>query len=133
MKKLFKIKYLISILACLTPLAALPANDTAEGGPPAPQQRDGQRQARVAACQADPQACRAERQARLEQRFKLADTDGNGMISRAEAEKAMPRLSRRFDRIDADHDGYITRDEIAAALKARFERHQRRMERPRSI
>jgi hypothetical protein len=75
-----------------------------------------------AACNADPEKCRAERQARFEQRFKLADTDGNGMISRAEAEKALPRLLRRFDHIDADHDGQISKEEIAAARKARFER-----------
>jgi hypothetical protein len=86
---------------------------------------------RVAECKANPEKCRAERMARFEQRFKLADADGNGMISRAEAEKAMPRLVRHFDRIDADRDGQITKDEIAAARKAHFEQRQRRLETPK--
>lgn len=85
---------------------------------------------RIAACKAEPEKCQAQRQARFEQRFKEADSDGNGMISRSEAEKAMPRLRHHFELIDADHDGQISRDEIDADRKARAQRHQRRMERP---
>jgi len=70
-------------------------------------------------CRADPAKCRAEIQARHEERFKRADSDGNGALSRAEAEKGMPVLSRHFDRIDANKDGQITREEIEAARKAR--------------
>jgi hypothetical protein len=87
-------------------------------------------QQRMAECKADPEKCHAERQARFEQRFKLADKDGNGMISRAEAEQALPRMLRHFDRIDADHDGQITREEISAMRKARFEGRRRHAERP---
>ncbi len=83
---------------------------------------------RIEACKANPEKCRAERQARFEGLFKKADADGNGMISRAEAEKAMPRLARHFDLIDANKDGQITRDEIVTARKARFE--QRRSSKP---
>jgi hypothetical protein len=85
---------------------------------------------RMAERKADPEKCRAERRARFEQRFKLADKDGNGMISRAEAEQAMPRMLRRFERIDAGHDGQISKEEIAAARKARFDGQRRRTERP---
>lgn len=83
---------------------------------------------RRAECQANPEKCRTERMARFEQRFKSADADGNGMISRAEAEKGMPRLARRFDQIDANKDGQITRDEMAAARKAFMERRKPRPE-----
>lgn len=72
-----------------------------------------------AQCQADPEKCRQQAQAQREQRFKQADTDGNGMLSRAEAEKGMPRLARNFDRIDSNKDGQLSRDELAAARKAR--------------
>lgn len=87
-------------------------------------------QKRMAECKADPERCRAERQARFEQRFKTADADGNGLISREEAQKAMPRLVRRFERIDTNKDGQISKDEIAAARKAHYEQRRRPAERP---
>ncbi len=80
---------------------------------------------RMEECKANPEKCRAERAAAMDKRFKSADTDGNGMFSRAEAEKGMPRLARRFERIDANKDGQVSRDEIAAARKAHFEQRKR--------
>lgn len=47
------------------------------------------------------------------ERLKAADTDGNGMINRAEA-AALPRLAKHFDTIDANTDGNITQDEMRA-------------------
>lgn len=81
--------------------------------------------ARREQCRENPEQCRAERQARFAERFKQADTDGDGSLSKVEAEKGMPRLARRFDAIDADKDGRVTRDEIEAARKARAERRQK--------
>ena len=46
--------------------------------------------------------------------FKKLDTDGDGRISRAEAQAA-PRLAARFDDIDANKDGFLTPDELKAA------------------
>jgi len=86
-----------------------------------------QMKARVEQCKANPEKCRAERQARFEQRFKKADLDGNGTISRAEAEKAMPRLVRRFERLDANSDGQITRAEFESARKSREPRKNKVM------
>lgn len=106
---------------------------------------------RRAQCEANPEQCRAEKKARMEQyckdnpqrcedmkkrmqergadkkgafieRFKRADKDGNGAISRAEAEQSIPLLARRFDGLDANKDGQITMDELAAARKARMEK-----------
>ena len=61
----------------------------------------------------------------FEQRFKRADTNGDGAISRAEAQTSLPRLARHFERVDANKDGQVTREEMAAARKVRFERRKR--------
>ena len=82
-------------------------------------ERRAKRKQRHEQCQADPGKCQAERRARAEQRFSKADGDGNGAISRGEAEKGMPRLAQHFDRIDANKDGQITLAELGAAHKAR--------------
>ncbi len=79
-------------------------------------------------CQANPDKCRKERMARFEQRFKSADADGNGLISRAEASKGMPRLVRRFEQVDANKDGQISREEMVAARKALHGHRQPRAE-----
>lgn len=70
-------------------------------------------------CKADPEKCRAEAQARGRERFKKADANGDGRISREEAQKGMPQVARNFDRIDANKDGMVTLDELEAASKAR--------------
>lgn len=64
-------------------------------------------------------AHRGERQAKAAQRFRHADTDGDGAISRAEAEQHAPRLARRFDRIDGNRDGKLTPDELRAYRETR--------------
>jgi Ca2+-binding EF-hand superfamily protein len=57
---------------------------------------------------------RGEKGKHLGAMFKKLDTDGDGRISRAEAQAA-PRLAERFDAIDANKDGFITMDEMKAA------------------
>ena len=62
--------------------------------------------------------------------FKKADADGNGTLSRAEVEKAMPRLAAKFDSIDTDKDGQLSRGELQAWKKAhKGERHAKAAER----
>ncbi len=46
--------------------------------------------------------------------FQRADRDGDGRLSRKEAEH-FPALSQRFDQIDGNRDAYISRDEFNAA------------------
>ena len=62
--------------------------------------------------------------------FSKADANGDGKLSRAEVEKALPRLAGSFDRIDTDKDGQISRAELQAWKKAhRGERQARAAER----
>jgi len=53
-----------------------------------------------------------------ETRFKVADTDKNGKLTKAEAKDGMPRIHVNFDRIDTNRDGFVTLAEIKAALAA---------------
>jgi hypothetical protein len=70
-------------------------------------------------CKANPEKCRAEAQAQQEERFKRADANKDGRLTREEANKGMPVVSRNFDQIDANKDGAVTLEEIAAARKSR--------------
>ena len=54
---------------------------------------------------------RTEMHSRGEERWKAADKDGDGLISRDEA-AAMPRMAEHFDRLDANTDGRVSRDEV---------------------
>lgn len=59
------------------------------------------------------------------ERLKAADTNADGMISRDEAQLAMPGLFANFDAIDANKDGLVTLQEMQAAHLAHRGRHGR--------
>lgn len=65
-----------------------------------------------------PEVCQAQMHERHEARVKAADSDGDGAISKAEAEKALPRLGANFEAVDADKDGKVTVSELDAARVA---------------
>ena len=67
------------------------------------------------------------RDARGFDRLKQADTDGNGMLSRAEA-AALPMIAKHFDEIDANHDGQITADELRAFHEKRRAEHWKKLD-----
>ena len=70
-----------------------------------------------------------EHGSRMETRFKAADKDNDGSLTREEA-KAMPRVAKNFDAIDADKSGTVTLAEIQAAMKKMAkEAHDRGVER----
>lgn len=75
-----------------------------------------------AASPPDREAGRTERHARKAERrarIKAADTNGDGALSRAEADAAgLKGISRRFDVIDSNKDGRVTRDEMRTARPA---------------
>lgn len=55
---------------------------------------------------------RADGRAKAQERWKAADTDGDGAISRKEAETSMPGVAERFKKFDVDGNGKIERDEL---------------------
>jgi Ca2+-binding EF-hand superfamily protein len=55
---------------------------------------------------------RTEMRAKADERWKAADTDGDGALSRAEAEASMPGIAKRFETFDANVDGKVSRDEM---------------------
>jgi hypothetical protein len=58
----------------------------------------------------------------LLERLKAADTNADGMLSRAEA-AALPRIAAHFDEIDANKDGQITMEELRAFHAQRHADH----------
>lgn len=58
------------------------------------------------------EAMRTEMRAKAHERLKAADTDGDGSLSRVEAEASMPGLVAKFDQMDADKNGKISPDEM---------------------
>lgn len=59
------------------------------------------------------------RNEKLAQRFRAADLDGNGVLSREEAERGMPEFASQFELIDANHDGRVSPEEVRAHRKRR--------------
>jgi Ca2+-binding EF-hand superfamily protein len=72
----------------------------------------------TAAPRAQQEADPAARAAQLEKRFKDADKNGDGKLTREEAEAGMPRVFKNFDAIDKDKKGYVTVEDIKAAFAA---------------
>jgi Ca2+-binding EF-hand superfamily protein len=72
----------------------------------------------------DPQARHEQMKARMLEKLKAADTNGDGMISREEANAALPMIATHFDEIDTNKDGFITLQEFGAAMKAMHHRHE---------
>ncbi len=56
-------------------------------------------------------------QAKMQERWKAADKDGDGTLSRAEIDSAdMPMLSRNFAKIDRNKDGKLTTEEMRSGM-----------------
>lgn len=68
-----------------------------------------------------PQAKVPRYQAKFDEQFRAADTDGDGALSRTEAQAAhMTRILDNFDRLDTNKDGKVTREEMRALLRSRL-------------
>jgi Ca2+-binding EF-hand superfamily protein len=65
---------------------------------------------------ADRAADADKRAQHVEERFKGADKNKDGKLSRAEAEAegGMPRIARNFDKIDKEKKGYVTVEQVKA-------------------
>ena len=55
----------------------------------------------------------------IEERFKLADKNGDGKLTLEEAKAGMPRVAANFGRIDTQKMGYITVDQIKKMAASR--------------
>lgn len=53
-----------------------------------------------------------------EDRYRAADADKDGKLTKAEAKAGMPRIHANFDRIDAAKRGYLTLAQVKAAVAA---------------
>lgn len=72
-----------------------------------------------------------EIEAKFNQLFKAVDTNGDGKISKLEAESKAPAVAEGFDVIDTDHDGGLSKAEIKAftgALEKKRRDFQQRLE-----
>ncbi|OGT24424.1 MAG: hypothetical protein A2342_03465, partial [Gallionellales bacterium RIFOXYB12_FULL_54_9] len=65
-----------------------------------------------------PQVSRKEQEAKLNQVFKVIDINGDGKISREEAELKEPNIAANFEQLDANHDGDLTKKEIKDTMAA---------------
>lgn len=59
--------------------------------------------------------------AEFEKRFRAADKNQNGKLSRDEAYAEFPRMPEFFDEIDANRDGSITLGEVKKAAEKRVD------------
>jgi hypothetical protein len=55
---------------------------------------------------------REEMLAKMEERFKEADTNNDGQLSLDEVQAKMPRLAERFSTLDTDKNGFLSKDEL---------------------
>ena len=51
-------------------------------------------------------------------KFKSADTNADGAISKDEAAQSVPMLAKRFDDVDTDDNGLVSSDELKAHRKS---------------
>jgi Ca2+-binding EF-hand superfamily protein len=59
---------------------------------------------------------------KMQERWKAADKDGDGALSRAELEAAgMKRPLRNFDKLDKNKDGKLTPDEMREGMRMRHQ------------
>jgi Ca2+-binding EF-hand superfamily protein len=67
------------------------------------------------------EAHHADMKSKGDERWKAADTDADGSISRAEAQASSSWVDGRFDKLDTNADGQLTREEMVAARKQSHE------------
>ena len=64
------------------------------------------------------EAMHGEMRAKGLERWKAADKDSNGSLSRDEAKALMPHLADNFDRVDGNKDGQVSGEEMREFRKA---------------
>ena len=57
--------------------------------------------------------------AEMQKRFAAADKNGDGRLTKDEAQAGMPYVYKHFDEIDSAHSGAVTLADIAAFARAK--------------
>jgi len=104
-----------ALLFAVTTLASMSWGALAQQAQPAPQ------------AQAAPQAQQApakpmnaqEMKAAFAEKFRQADADNDGKLTRQEAEAGMPEVAKNFDKIDTKKKGYVTQRQVGAYFVAK--------------
>jgi len=68
----------------------------------------------------------AEAKAFIAERFKAADVNHDGKLTREEAKAGMPEVYKHFDQIDALKRGYVTERQIGAYWEAKTKEQMQR-------
>lgn len=55
----------------------------------------------------------------MAERIRAADKNGDGLISREEAQASLPKVHENFDRMDLNNDGFISKEEFQKDGEAR--------------
>jgi len=64
---------------------------------------------------------------KIEERFKAADTNHDGKLTKDEAKTGMPKVYEKFDEIDTGKTGFVTLEQVEAEVaKMAKERHKRK-------
>jgi hypothetical protein len=104
------------LLSCALLLPAVP--HAAQPAVVAPRSNAAARSAATAAQAASPaQAATPDPRMEFLQQFADADEDGNGLLSRQEAERNLPAVAGKFDIADASSDGWLTPEELRSFLQ----------------
>jgi hypothetical protein len=93
------LSWLLAATATLT-LTSAYANEAAGGGKPT----------------MDAAARAQHLKTQFDKRFADADTNGDGKLSREEAQAKMPRVAQRFDQIDTGKTGLATKAQVWAKV-----------------
>ena len=72
-------------------------------------------------------ACKLRERKEAAERFRRADKNHNGALSKEEA-KALPGVLAHYDQMDADHNGELTPEEIGRYVRGRIEQRRRQRE-----
>lgn len=130
------LKNLLLSFSLLLPVAAHAAEPAVKTGiakpaskPPAAAKRTGNRPGRAAAdavrqnsktarpAKKTGQAASPGLRMKFLQQFADADDDGDGLLSRQEAERNLPVIGEKFDSADASSDGWLTPEELRSYLQ----------------
>ena len=74
----------------------------------------------MAVAQSSTEPVKPHAASKFSDKFTAADKDGDGALSRNEAEEAkLVRVVDNFDRIDVNRDGKVTREELRTMVRSR--------------